>query len=71
MFYRVRTDLAFTESDEAFDFYHDAQIALPKSQCINPGHNTQESGTIVIEMCYHDEPGNKPCEILDQDTICP
>ena len=36
MFYRVRADLSFTEWDEANDFFHDCQVALPKAKMALP-----------------------------------
>lgn len=62
MFYRVSADLVFTEEDEAKDFLHDCQVALPKSSVINPGQNNEERSTILTQNCYHDEDPVKPCE---------
>lgn len=64
MFYRVRADLAFTEKDEANDFAHDCQVALPKANIINPGQENEERGYIMVEKCYHDEDPAKPCDLL-------
>jgi len=69
MFYRVHADLLFEQTDEANDFYHDCHKALLKSQVINPGQDTEERATISLELCYHDEPNNKPCEILQSDEL--
>lgn len=66
MFYRVHADLPFTDSDEANDFYHDCQVALPKASTIHPGEETEERGTILYEQCFHDETPPKPCLVIDE-----
>lgn len=68
MFYRVIANLNFTNEDEANDFYHDCQIALPKSETINPGQINEEKGTIHIERCHHDEHLNEHCELIAHET---
>lgn len=67
MFYRVRADLLFTEPDEARDFYHDCEGALPKSETIHPGLPTEEIGHIILEKCFHDEEPSQPCEVLNEE----
>ena len=67
MFYRVRADLPFTDLDEANDFFHDCELALPKAQTINPGTETEEEGHIIIEKCYHDQTPTIPCEPIHED----
>lgn len=69
MFYRVTADLAFTDHDEATDFYHDCQLALPKASVINPGQDNEERGSILLQVCYHDEHPTKPCEPLDYRDV--
>jgi len=68
MFYRVTANLHFTEPDEANDFYHDCQVALPKSDTINPDTISIEKGHIEIHKCYHDEDPTKPCEVINEDS---
>lgn len=68
MFRRVTATLHFTEPDEAKDFYHDCELAILKSQTINPGEVTEERGTIILEECYHDEDPVKPCHVLNMDS---
>lgn len=69
MFYRVTMDLAFTEEDEARDFFHDGEIALPKASIINPGSETEERGYIRLQKCYHDQDPNEPCIELDYQEL--
>lgn len=66
MFYKVTADLFFLIPDEANDFYHDCEIALPKSNTINPDQPNQERGYILLQMCYHDEDPTKPCITLNE-----
>jgi len=66
MFYQVAAVLNFTDEDEAEDFYHDCEVALPKSVTINPGHPDVEHGTIAIANCYHDEGTPRSCDIIEE-----
>jgi len=68
MFYRVRVNLPFTIEDEANDFYHDCDLALPKSAIINPGQPNEERGYIILEECHHDETPSLPCLIIKEQT---
>lgn len=63
MFYRVFAFLNFKEPDEARDFYHDCQLALYKSNTINPGLINEEKGRIELQLCHHDETPHLSCEI--------
>ena len=67
MFYRVTADLPFTEEDEARDFMHDCQVALPKSSTINPNTSQEERGHALLQKCYHDETPAHECEIIEED----
>lgn len=67
MFYRVVATLNFNIEDEAQDFYHDCQLALPQSVTINPGKPNYEQGFIQIHTCYHDSDPSKPCQVLLED----
>ena len=71
MFYRVTLDLIFTSQDEANDFYHDGEIALPKAIVLNPCQPNQECSTILIQKCFHDENPAIPCEVINQENNCP
>jgi len=64
MFYRVTMQLAFFKQDEAKDFYHDGEVAMPKSKVINPGQPNEEKGYIRLEKCYHDQDPVLACQIL-------
>lgn len=67
MIYRVTATLFFIIADEATDFYHDCEIALPKSITVNPGSLNEEKGFITLEKCYHDETPAKSCEVISHD----
>jgi len=70
MFYRVTADMLFTEKDEATDFFHDCQLACPKSIVINEGQPNQERGNAVLQQCFHDEVPSNPCIVVDS-ILCP
>lgn len=67
MFYRVYAILNFTEEDEAADFYHDCEVAILKSQTINPGQPDAEQGYISLQHCYHDEHPGQPCDVIEDE----
>lgn len=71
MFYQVKANLFFTESDEANDFFHDCQVALPKCSVVNPGDPNQEPSKIELILCHHDDNPNIPCEELASETNDP
>lgn len=71
MFYQVRANLFFHDEDEAKDFYHDCEVALPKASVINPGTPEQECSTTERIHCQHDELPHEPCFILDHTDNCP
>jgi len=66
MFYRVTADFVFANSDEANDFYHDCQVAFPKTSIINPGQPNEEKSSCKFQLCYHDETPTKECEVIDE-----
>jgi len=68
MFYRVFAELLFKSQDEANDFYHDCEIALPKSETINPGGQDEKKGLILLCYCYHDEHPGKECVVVQEQT---
>ncbi len=70
MFYRVTADLFFTSEDEANDFYHDCELACPKSSVINPGEANQEQARILLQRCFHNEQPPRDCETIHAQT-CP
>lgn len=71
MFYRVDAVLLFTNEDEARDFYHDCEVALPKASVINPCQFNQECSTIGYHQCFHDEHPATPCDRIASDDNCP
>jgi len=71
MIWRVRADIPFESEDEARDFYHDCQLALPKGSVINPGLDTEEAGRILLEKCHHDEQPTEPCELISEENASP
>lgn len=64
MFYRIVTSLNFATEDEGKDFYHDAEVALPKSETIILIVGHEIKGTIYLQKCFHDEDPTKPCELI-------
>jgi len=71
MFYRVKADILFSIEDEANDFYHDCEVALPKGSVIHPDEPNQECSHIELHRCYHDLVPNQPCIKVDQQDNCP
>lgn len=71
MFYEVRANLYFSSQDEADDFYHDCEVALPKATVVNPGTPEQECSTIELLFCRHDEHPLLPCSVLEKADDCP
>lgn len=69
MFYQVRANLFFADPDEAVDFYHDCQVALPKSSIIQPDEINEERGEISLEICHHDVTPPLPCELLNSAQV--
>lgn len=61
---QVRANLFFDKEDEAEDFYHDCEVAYPKSITINPNTPEAELATIELILNKHDEDPNIPCELL-------
>lgn len=61
MFYEVIAHLLFTQEDEAKDFYHDCEVALPKTGFINPGQPNMEFSSIELMENHHDQDPNIPC----------
>ncbi len=68
MFFRVTANICFTEPDEARDFYHDCEVALPKGAVINPGQINEEKSRILLHQCFHDLDPSLECQIIDQDS---
>ena len=68
MFYQVIASLFFEAEDEARDFYHDCEVALPKSSTINLEDPNFEQGSITLLQCFHDEEPNRPCIALRGDA---
>ena len=71
MFYQVRANLFFTERDEAWDFYHDCELALKKTGVINPNSQNIEFGTIELIANNHDQDPAKPCAVIQLATNKP
>ncbi|MCD6299914.1 MAG: hypothetical protein J7L78_01910 [Dehalococcoidales bacterium] len=66
MLYRVRLDLAFDEEDIGQAVFDKAKAVLSKARKIaKPSDpDSEEISFIEIHKCYHDEPENKPCEMI-------
>jgi len=63
MIYQVRANLFFDKHDEAVDFYHDCEVAFPKSIIVNPNSENSEFATIELIENHHDDNPNSPCFI--------
>lgn len=68
MIYQVRANLYFNEKDEAKDFYHDCQKALPKAMPVNPDTENAEFNRIELIENHHDDDPNQPCSLLEMAT---
>ena len=64
MIYQVRANLFFASEDEARDFYHDCDVAFPKSIMVNPDTVCPEISVIELIENHHDEDPNGPCSLL-------
>jgi len=71
MIYQVRANLFFDEQDEARDFYHDCELALPKGISVNPGTDYSEVSVIELIENHHDEDPHAPCHLLASETTEP
>jgi len=71
MFYEVRANIFFHSEDEARDFYHDCQVALPKGSVVNPCAPNQQCSIIDHLICRHDENPNEACTSLGHEDNCP
>lgn len=65
MKYQVTAHLFFDKQDEAQDFFHDCEVAFPKSVIINPGKVNEERGAVTYCETRHDELNGKPCVLID------
>jgi len=65
MIYEVRIRLFFDSEDEARDFYHDGEMAWPKSIPLNPDTPAQEPRSIELIENHHDEDPNAPCVVIE------
>lgn len=68
MLYRIRLDLAFSDSATAKKVFDVAKLLFPKARAINPGQGFVELPYVTIEECHHDEPieTRPPCKILER-----
>lgn len=71
MIYQVRATLFFDDADEAGDFYHDCENALPKATVVNPLTQNQECSCIELLKNHHDENPPSPCRTIEFDHNCP
>lgn len=63
MIYQVTANLFFDTHDEAVDFYHDCEVALPKSTIVNPTSQNAEFSIIQLIHNHHDDDPNQPCDL--------
>lgn len=68
MIYQVNATLFFREEDEAKDFYHDCEKALPKAMTVNPDGENSEASIIELIDNHHDESPNASCFVREVKT---
>jgi len=71
MFYEVRATMFFTDQDEAVDFFHDCEVALPKTSVINPAQENQECSRADLILCRHDDHPPEACTLNQHIDNCP
>lgn len=71
MIYRVVASMLFVDRDEAVDFFHDCEVALPKASVIHPCQDNQEFSMTELQECHHDETPSAPCTSLDEVDNAP
>jgi len=65
MFYRIRVDLAYPQDINPKAILAHTKSLMPEAIVINPGQPNEESGSIILEECYHDEDPTKPCVLIE------
>lgn len=65
MIYEVRAVMFFDSENEARDFFHDCEIALPKATVVKPGQPDQQYSWADRLYCGHDKTPPTPCSLLD------
>lgn len=71
MIYQVIAVFFFSDPDEAADFFHDCETALPKSIVVNPGQPDQQCSTADLIHCRHDQQPIEPCSLEQHIDNCP
>jgi len=71
MIYQVRVNFFFDIEDEARDFYHDAEVAFPKTMVVNPDSKNSEYSIAELIINRHDDDPNSPCSLLLSQTNKP
>jgi len=61
MIYQVRANLYFNLETEAWDFIDNCKDALEKAVVVHPDEPNQESSSVELIKCYHDETPTQPC----------
>ncbi|MBA7589329.1 hypothetical protein ES708_31411 [subsurface metagenome] len=64
MIYEVQAKILFDKEDEARDFYHDCETALPKGTNINPNQENEETSAILLLENNHSQDPIQPCRII-------
>ncbi len=71
MIYEVRATMFFDQENEADDFFHDCQVALPKATVVNPGQENQQCSETDLIKCQHDAHPPKSCTLNTHIDNCP
>lgn len=71
MFYQVVAIMNFKVEDEAKDFFHDCEVALPKTSIIKPGLPDQETSEAQLNHCNHDLDPPEHCVLVHKISNAP
>jgi len=71
MIYEVRATMFFDIENEADDFFHDCEVALPKATVVNPDQPNQECSRADLIKCHHDDHPPEPCTLNTHIDNCP
>ncbi|GAH38417.1 unnamed protein product [marine sediment metagenome] len=71
MIWEVKADFFFDDEDEAKDFYHDCEMAFPKTRTINPDQPDAEPSHAELIENHHEEHPHTSCILLESIESSP
>lgn len=71
MIYQITVNFFFSIEDEAKDFFHDCEIALPKTTVVKPGQPDQQCSEADRNDCNHDLTPPHSCILKAHIDNCP